>query len=260
MSRQAENVARFYPEIGAGGFSHVDGTVAFYSRVNALLQPDYTVLDLGAGRGAQLEQEPASFRGKLALIQGKVKKVIGVDVDQAVMGNPFLDEAHTIRIGEPYPFADQTFDLILSDWVLEHVADPRAFASEVNRVIKPGGWFCARTPNRWGMIGLITSLIPNSAHAGLIEKLQPGRESKDVFPTVYRLNTLAQLRRSFPEDEWEHFSYLSNPEPPYIQRSRWAMRAVLLAWRLAPSHCKTVLNVFLRKRPAARVRGNQAPL
>jgi len=245
-SKQAENVARFYPEVGAGGFSHVDGTVEFYSRVNALLEPHFTVLDLGAGRGEQLYRDPTSYRTKLTLIKGKVAKLIGVDVDEAVLGNPFLDEAKVIRIGEPYPFADDTFDLIFCDWVLEHVDNPAEFASEIARVLKPGGWLCARTPNRWGMIGLFSSLIPNDAHAGLLAKLQDGRESRDVFPTRYRLNSLARLKRAFPDERWENYSYFSNPEPPYIQRSRLAMRSVFLAWRLAPRHFHTIFNVFMR--------------
>jgi SAM-dependent methyltransferase len=245
-SKQAENVTRFYPEVRAGGFSHVDGTVEFYTRVNALLEPNFIVLDLGAGRGEQLYRDPSSYRTKLTLIKGKVAKLVGADLDEVVLENPFLDEAKVIRAGEPYPFSDNTFDLILADCVIEHIDDPIEFASEITRVLKPGGWFCARTPNRWGMIGVFTGLVPNRAHAGLLAKLQHDRQARDVFPTRYRLNSLARLRCAFPKGHWEHYSYISNPEPPYIQRSVLAMRAVLLAWRLLPQHFHTVMNVFMR--------------
>lgn len=43
---------RFYPETTYGGFSYVDGTIAFFSRVNALLKPESVVVDFGCGRGA----------------------------------------------------------------------------------------------------------------------------------------------------------------------------------------------------------------
>lgn len=242
------NLARLYPEVAAGGFTRVDGTVAFYSRVNALLQPHFSVMDLGAGRGAQLEEEPASYRSRLARLQGKVREVVGVDVDESVLENPAIDSAKLIRVGEPYPFGDESFDLILSDWVLEHVAEPDEFAGEVFRVLKPGGWFCARTPNRWGIVGLAARSIPNRLHASAAARLQSGREARDVFPTVYRLNTLGTLRSVFEASRWEHFSYLTNPEPPYVQKSLLAMRLVRLAWRLAPPGCETVLNVFMRKK------------
>lgn len=246
LSKQAENVAHFYSEIGAGGFTHADGTVEFYSRINALIEPHFTVLDLGAGRGEQLYRDPTSYRTRLMLVKGKVAKLVGADVDEAVLENPFLDEAKVIRIGETYPFADDTFDLIFCDWVLEHVDDPAEFASEVARMLKPGGWLCARTPNRHGMIGLFSSLIPNNAHAGLLAKLQDGRESRDVFPTRYRLNSLAQINCAFPENRWNNYSYLSNPEPPYVQRSRLAMRMTFFIWRLVPRYFHTVLYVFMR--------------
>ena len=242
-----ENLARLYPEIGAGGFSRVDGTVEFYTRVNALLKPDFSVMDLGAGRGAQLRGQ-GDYRTELAKLQGKVEKLIGVDVDDAVLDNPFLDEAHVISIGAPYPFPDNSFDLILSDWVLEHVANPDEFVAEVGRVLKPGGWFCARTPNRWGMIGIGANLVPNSAHKSILAKLQPGRKSEDVFPTVYRMNTMRRLSRAFPPEEWDNYSYITNSEPQYVQRSILAMRAVQLVWRLAPARFGSVFNVFMRRK------------
>ncbi|OWY62641.1 hypothetical protein B7486_57335, partial [cyanobacterium TDX16] len=46
-----ELLRRLYPEVGAGGFSRSDGTVEFWSRVQALVTPGAHVLDLGAGRG-----------------------------------------------------------------------------------------------------------------------------------------------------------------------------------------------------------------
>jgi hypothetical protein len=33
------------PEILAGGFDRYDGTIRFYHRINALLQPDFVVVD-----------------------------------------------------------------------------------------------------------------------------------------------------------------------------------------------------------------------
>ena len=40
-------IQRFYPESRFGGFTDIDGTVAFYSRVNALVKPLYVVVDFG---------------------------------------------------------------------------------------------------------------------------------------------------------------------------------------------------------------------
>jgi hypothetical protein len=85
------NIQAWYPEARFGGFTAVDGTVAFYVRVNALLQPDMTVLDVGCGRGGYSE-DTCAFRRDLRVLRGKVRRVIGIDVEDAGMSNPCVDE------------------------------------------------------------------------------------------------------------------------------------------------------------------------
>jgi hypothetical protein len=80
-----------YPESHFGGFSDIDGTVVFYTRVNALLQPSFTVVDFGCGRGEHAE-DPIPFRRNLRSLKGKVSRVIGIDVDDAGLLNPTVDE------------------------------------------------------------------------------------------------------------------------------------------------------------------------
>jgi len=48
-------VDKWYPERRFGGFTHVDGTVVFYTRVNSLLDRSTVVLDMGCGRGVAAE-------------------------------------------------------------------------------------------------------------------------------------------------------------------------------------------------------------
>jgi SAM-dependent methyltransferase len=246
--QQDHNVRRMYPEIGAGGYAHVDGSIEFYLRINALLKPEMVVLDFGAGRGALLAQTNCEPLRRLVHLQGRVAKLVGVDVDDAVLDNPYLDEAHLIRPDERLPFEDASFDLIYSDWVIEHVATPDLFVSEVSRLLKPGGWFCARTPNRWGVTGIATNIIPNKLHTKILKWLTPDRKEEDVFPTVYKLNTRGRLNRYFNSAVWENYSYYHNSTPPYVQRSRILMRLVDTYLRIVPRSMSTNLHVFLRKR------------
>ena len=51
MRAEPKLLERFYPETTFGGFTRVDGTMAFYLRVRSLLCPDSVVLDVGCGRG-----------------------------------------------------------------------------------------------------------------------------------------------------------------------------------------------------------------
>lgn len=152
MSKEATRddvIARLYPEVVAGGYARQDGFVDFYVRVRSLLTPDSVVLDFGAGRGEWTDPDtPPVFRD-LRDLQSKAARVVGVDVDSAVLDNTSLDEAYQVDPAGRLPFEDETFDLVLADYVLEHVDpdDAASVAAELGRVLKPGGWLCARTPN-----------------------------------------------------------------------------------------------------------------
>ena len=50
--------------------------------------------------------------------------------------------------GERLPFPNDTFDLVFSNEVLEHVDDDRACVAEMVRVTRPGGRVIAFVPNR----------------------------------------------------------------------------------------------------------------
>lgn len=240
-------LARVYPEMRAGGFTRDDGSVQFYGRISALLEPEMTVIDLGAGRGAQFE-DPNSFRRELRTIQGKVRKVIGIDVDPAVLTNTHVDERHVFD-GVTFPLADASADLIFSDWVLEHIQDPAAFAREVERVLKPGGWFCARTPASLSMIAIASRMVPNRLHAKTLQTVQHGeRKSEDVFPAFYRLNTRRALRTHFPPARWEDGSYTWSSAPSYHFGRSLVVQAFRVLQYLKRPFGGEVLLVFMRKR------------
>lgn len=241
-------VQRFFPEIAAGGFTRVDGTIEFYSRVNALLKDDMTVVDYGAGRGVGPREDPVPYRRELRTLQGKCQRLIGVDVDEAVLSNPAVDEAYKIDLGDALPLPDASVDMVVSDWVLEHVDAPEALAKEMSRVLKPGGWFCARTPNRWGYIGLGANLVPNQWHQRFLKHLQPQKKDVDTFPTAYRMNTKARLKSYFPEASFEQTIYGHFGEPAYFGQSVFVWSLVLISFRLTPERFAPVLMAFLRRR------------
>jgi SAM-dependent methyltransferase len=242
------NLAACYPGRAVAGFGPADSTWLFYSYLNALVGPASVVLDLGAGRGELSQCDQPSFVRSLAVLKGRVRRIFGVDVDPIVKTNPSLDEAFVIGPSGALPFPDATFDVIFSDWVLEHVDEPGSFACEIERVLKPGGWFCARTPNKFGLVALGASLIPNRLHTKVLKVLQPERQARDVFPTRYRLNTLAAIRRHFDRDTWRDCSFRYAGEIVYLARSRLLLQLSTLLSRITPPVCYPHLLVFLQKR------------
>lgn len=58
-------------------------------------------------------------------------------------------EANFVAVDdELLPFADATFDLVLSHHVIEHVSDHREHLRELRRVVRPEGHVYLATPNR----------------------------------------------------------------------------------------------------------------
>lgn len=51
--------------------------------------------------------------------------------------------------GERLPYANDSFDAVLSHEVIEHVQDDAAAAREIVRVLRPGGRLVLFCPNRW---------------------------------------------------------------------------------------------------------------
>ncbi len=125
--RSQDVLAQWFPELGAGGYTSIDGTVEFYGRVLALLRPEMHVLAFGAGRGAALTDGDCDYKKKLMILRGKVAKVVACDIDETVLSNSGADETVVIQPDAPLPFPDSSFDLIIADFVFEHIAEPRSF-------------------------------------------------------------------------------------------------------------------------------------
>ncbi|RJR14936.1 MAG: class I SAM-dependent methyltransferase [Nitrospiraceae bacterium] len=232
----------FYPESKFGGFTDIDGTMAFYNRVNALINRDSVVLDVGCGRGSYAE-DPIPIRRNLRILKGKVKTVIGIDVNSSAEQNPFIDTFYHINT-EKWPVPDNSADLIISDNVLEHISSPEKFFSEVCRVLKAGGHICIRTPNAWSYIALISRVIPNMFHAKVLKKAQVNTNEEDVFPTLYRCNSVRKLKAVLNKYGFEYTVYCYEAEPSYLSFSKFAYWLGVLHQRFAPRFLKPAIFAF----------------
>jgi SAM-dependent methyltransferase len=227
-----------------GGFTNQDGTIEFFSRVNALLKPSFTVLDLGAGRGGWFYDDQCEYRKDLRTIKGKVSKYICSDVDEAVLSNPTGDRNVLIKDNR-IPLEDASVDLVICDYVLEHVLEVSSLKSEISRLLKPNGYFCARTPHRFNYVSFFARLIDNTQHAKVLASVQPTRQPEDIFPTVYKLNTLRQIRKVFPR--WGNYSYVYSAEPRYFFGLRFVFRLLQFLHNHAPKPLTGNVFIFLRK-------------
>ena len=138
---------------------------------------------------------------------------------------------------------------MVSDFTFEHVEDAEWAGHELGRVLRPGGWLCARTPNKWGYIGMAARAVPNGLHNRVLSVLQPRKKVEDTFPTAYRMNTRRALERCFPSPAFTHHSYLHDAEPAYAGTSTAAWRLFQALHAVTPPPLRSMHHVFVHKSP-----------
>ena len=99
------------------------------------LKPNTRVLDAGAGEG-QYKRHFMSHR------------YTGFDL---AVGDQTWDYTGLDARGdlEALPFADGTFDAVVSVVTLEHVRNPQKVVAEMGRVLRPGGQLLLIVPHQW---------------------------------------------------------------------------------------------------------------
>lgn len=93
------------------------------------------VLEIGAGTGLNLPHYPANL-DQLVIAEPGIRMGDRIDLGRAPDGlTARLERAPA----EDLPFADGSFDTVVSTFVLCTVADPQRAVTEVARVLQPGG-------------------------------------------------------------------------------------------------------------------------
>jgi SAM-dependent methyltransferase len=122
---------------------------------------DSTVLEFGCGDGFQLN-----------MLRERYDKVFAIDPGHI----PIDSTGCTYAFAEALPFPDRTFDLIVSNCVLEHLSDRSLGINEAVRVLKPGGYMAHVVPARyWKVASLV--LNPIGYPLRVAEKLWAARKS-----------------------------------------------------------------------------------
>lgn len=143
---QASELERFYQE-GEGGIYHIDdfNRIFHEERIRLLkrifcrhLNPGDRVLDAGSGRGIfhLLENPTRSTIICLDLSFHDFQPKQGLHQIHYLQGSLFS-----------MPFPENTFQMVFSGEVIEHIPDPEAALANFYRILKPGGFLVLTTPN-----------------------------------------------------------------------------------------------------------------
>lgn len=164
---------------------------AYYETIRSRLNGQRTWLDLGCGHhmfASWMEEEQADLMARAGMI-------VGIDYDQPSLKKNASIRHLAVADVRHAPLRSGMFELITANMVVEHLDDPPTALAEIRRMLKPGGLFVFHTPNYRNYMVFISSLMPDFLKKVLVRILED-REAADVFPTHYRLNTPAAIRKT----------------------------------------------------------------
>ncbi len=161
-----------------------DGTTEFHALCREHITPKARILEVGAGPTNRTSEFLASL-GELH----------GLDVSDEVRGNVHLTSSALIEGGR-YPFPDSSFDLVVSNYVVEHVDDASLHLAEIHRVLVSGGRYIFRTPNLIHYVAIVSRFTAHGTHKLLANRLRNlPSHNHEPWPTVYAMNTPTAVRR-----------------------------------------------------------------
>ena len=117
------------------------------------LRPGDRVLDVGAGFGRHVYECARRGAHVVALDYAADEVVETRDTLAAMVESAEITPDKLVGVlrgdGRRLPFPDDTFDVVITSEVLEHIQDDVAAITEMVRVLKPGGRFAATVPAWW---------------------------------------------------------------------------------------------------------------
>jgi SAM-dependent methyltransferase len=141
-------------------------------------------LDAGCGRVSALR----AFRPR-------IDRLVGADIHEPASPLPHLDEFAIVDLcGSAAPFPDDSFDLVLSSFTLEHFADPLAAMTNLRRWLRPGGTLVATTVNRRHPFVAAYLGLPDRARRAFQPLVKAS--ATDAHPLVGACNDPATVRQT----------------------------------------------------------------
>ena len=125
-------------------------------RLNEIRKRPLKILDVGCGTGIL---DITSVMNGHALISTDLSQERLEILKTTLNKIPESLKLHLIRAdGFRLPFKDQSFDVVISSHVLEHLSNPKEFLGEMSRVIANDGYIYLYTPSDYHGIRILRSL------------------------------------------------------------------------------------------------------
>ena len=191
----------------------------WFDILKGMVNENHDVLEIGSGSG----------KGKQNKLYPSANKIVGIDLDERVLQNPYLDQAYCInayKISDV--ITDAKFDFIYSHMVAEHIDDAKKFITCQVDLLKDGGVLFHSTVSNYYWTSIINDFVPVSIKNYLIKSLGSGRTADDVFPAHYLLNSESDIRK-ICDDLNLLYEITRQDEPPGYLRRSYALMLIYTA-------------------------------
>lgn len=188
-------------------------------RVRAILDAEITRAEARSRGSLEVLDAGCGHTSPLAPFRRRIDRLVGVDLHAPAQPIPYLDEFAVVDLCSPTAsLGDGRFDLILSNFTLEHFTDPPVALSNLHRWLRPDGTLVVTTVNRRNpFVAAYLALPPR-----LRNRLQPyvKASAADAHPLVGRCNAVPAIRR---ELRAVGFEWIEVETVPHLARA-WAHR------------------------------------
>lgn len=160
-----------------------------------------SILDIGANDGG--------FCPEVSWIAAHAQKLAGVDPDRAKLEkNPFVSERYYSTL-EDAEIPPESFDVLYSIFVFEHVVDEDRFIAAASRILKPGGSMYFITPNGHHYFAFLAHFFDRLKMQRHVLGMVRTKELIESYhyPAVYRLNKPKDIERIGRKHGFQSFEY-----------------------------------------------------
>jgi 2-polyprenyl-3-methyl-5-hydroxy-6-metoxy-1,4-benzoquinol methylase len=168
----------------------ISGHSRYVELVKQLFVPDCRWLDAGGGRRIF----PDEYDGEAGLVN-QADLVVTCDRDlQSIKAHASIQERVCCDLTS-LPFVKESFNFITCAMVVEHLADPAKVFTQFADILDRKGRLVLFTVNVFGyatMLAMLSKVVPSHLRRFMISRIT-GREERDIFPTLYRCNTIKKL-------------------------------------------------------------------
>ncbi|MEW6066929.1 MAG: methyltransferase domain-containing protein [Nitrospirota bacterium] len=180
---EKEKWIKKYPQFIQKIFYNTKNIFDYYDgEVSPLVKKGAVILDAGCGK-----------KGIMNKYIGNGAVIVGSDLEIAAIKRNEAMQYKTLSSLDSLCFKDETFDLIVSQWVVEHLPEPERVFREFNRVLKKGGSLILVTNSIYNPLMTFNAIMPQKLRDNIKKRVLPPEIEEDTFPTYYRANSIGRL-------------------------------------------------------------------